>query len=49
MGVSEIAEIMIYLVSYCAPAAFVINLTGWGARVIIDAVTGKGLNLDGKK
>lgn len=49
MSGSEVGQIVLYLVQYCAPAAFVINLTGWGARVIIDAVTGKGLNLDGKR
>lgn len=45
MSGSEVAEIMLYLVSYCAPAAFVINITGYGAKVIYGAVTGKGLQL----
>lgn len=36
---------IIELVKYCAPAAFIINLTGYGVRVIIDAVTGKGIKL----
>lgn len=45
MSVNEISEIMLYLVNYCAPAAFVVNLVGYGARVIIDAVTGRGLKL----
>lgn len=41
MSVNDIAQVMLFLVSYCAPAAFVINLTAFGARVIIDAATGK--------
>lgn len=45
MSVSDVAQIMLYLVQYCAPAAFVINLTAYGVRVIIDAVTGRGLKL----
>lgn len=45
MSVNEISEIMLFLVNYCAPAAFVVNLVGYGARVIIDAVTGRGLKL----
>lgn len=49
MSVSEVGQVVMYLVSYCAPAAMIINLVGWGARVIIDAITGKGLNLDGKR
>lgn len=45
MSGSDIAEILLFLVKYCAPTAFVINLTAYGVRVIIDAVTGKGLKL----
>lgn len=45
MSVSDISSIMIYLVTYCAPAAFVINLVGYGANVIISAATGKGVKL----
>ena len=45
MSASDIGAIMLYLVSYCAPAAFVINLTAYGAKVIIGAVSGKGLQL----
>lgn len=45
MSGSDVAQIMLFLVKYCAPAAFVINLTAYGARVIIDSVTGKGLRL----
>ena len=41
MSVNDITQVVIYLVSYCAPAAFIINLTSWGARVIIYAATGK--------
>lgn len=43
MSVSDISEVMMYLVAYCTPAAFVINLVGYGAKCIIGAVTGKGL------
>lgn len=45
MEVSDIAQVMLYLVQYCAPAAFVINLTAYGVKVIIGAVTGKGVSL----
>ena len=45
VSVSDISSIMIYLVTYCVPAAFVINLVGYGANVIIGAVTGKGVKL----
>lgn len=45
VSVSDISSIMIYLVTYCAPAAFVINLVGYGANVIISAATGKGVKL----
>lgn len=43
MSVNDISEIMVYLVRYCAPCAFVVNLVAYGTRVIIDAVTGRGL------
>lgn len=45
MNTEDIREIMLYLVGYCAPAAFVINLTGYAVRVVVDAVTGRGLKL----
>lgn len=45
MSVDDIRDVMIYLVSYCAPAAFVINLVAFGVRVIIGAATGKGFKL----
>lgn len=45
MSVTDITQVIIELVKYCLPAAFVINLTGYGVRVIIDACTGKGLRL----
>ena len=45
MSVTDITQVMIELVKYCLPAAFVINLTAYGSRVIIDACTGKGLRL----
>lgn len=45
MSVNDIGQIMLYLVQYCAPAAFVINLVGYGANVIISAATGKGVKL----
>ena len=45
MSVSDITQVIIDLVTYCLPAAFVINLAGYGARVILDAVTGKGIRL----
>ncbi len=49
MSLQDASELLAYLISYCAPAALLINLTSWGANVIIGAVTGKGLNLDGRK
>lgn len=45
MSVTDITQVIVELVKYCVPAAFVINLTGYGVRVIIDACTGKGLRL----
>lgn len=45
MSVNDITQVIIELVQYCVPAAFVINLTGWGARVVIDTVSGKGFRL----
>lgn len=45
MSVNDITQVMIYLVKYCAPAAFIINLVGYGMRVIVDAATGKGVKL----
>lgn len=43
MSVNDISGVMLFLVEYCAPAALVVNLVAYGARVIIDAVTGRGL------
>lgn len=45
MSVSDITQVMLNLLAYCLPAAFIINLTAYGVRVIIDTVTGKGLRL----
>lgn len=45
MSTSDISQVMVSLLEYCLPAAFIINLTGYGVRVIIDVVTGKGLKL----
>lgn len=45
MSVSDVSAVLIELIKYCTPAAFIINLTGYGIRVIIDAVTGRGLKL----
>lgn len=45
MSVNDVAAVVLELVKYCVPAAFVINLTGYGVRVVIDAVTGKGVHL----
>lgn len=45
MSVADIAEIVRELVVYCTPAAFIINIVGWGSRVIIEAASGKGLRL----
>lgn len=45
MSVNDISQIVKYLVEYCVPSAFVINLTGYAVRVVIDVVTGKGLKL----
>lgn len=45
MSVTDVAQVIVELVKYCLPAAFVINMTGYGVRVIIDACTGKGLRL----
>ncbi len=45
MSVNDIRDVMVYLVSYCAPAAFVINLVAYGVRVIIGAATGRGVRL----
>lgn len=45
MSVNDISQVIIELVKYCVPAAFVINLTAFGVRVIIDACTGKGVRL----
>lgn len=41
MSVSDISQVMLFLVEYCAPAAFVINLVSFGTAAIIDAATGK--------
>lgn len=45
MSVADVTQVIIELVKFCVPAAFVINLTGYGIRVIMDACTGKGLRL----
>ncbi len=45
MQLNEIVEVILELVRFCAPVAFVINFTGWGIRVIIGAATGKGVQL----
>ena len=45
MSVTDITQVLIDLVSYCLPAAFIINLTGYGVRVVLDVVSGKGLKL----
>lgn len=48
MSIQDVVNLMIYLVNYCAPAALIINLSSWGANVIIGAVSGRGLHLDGR-
>lgn len=45
MSVDDIKDVVLYLVTYCTPAAFVVNLVAYGVRVIIDAVTGRGIKL----
>lgn len=49
MSVQDTVGMLSFLISYCAPCALLINLTSWGVNVIIGAVTGRGLNLDGRK
>lgn len=41
MSVNDISQVMLFLVEYCAPAAFIINLVSFGMSAIIDAATGK--------
>lgn len=48
MSVADVALVLLEIVRYCIPFAFMVNLTAWGARVVIAACTGKGLNLDGR-
>lgn len=48
MQIADVVSLMIYLVSYCAPAALIINISAWGTNVIIGAVSGRGLHLDGR-
>lgn len=45
MGINDIAAIMLWLVQQTAPIAIVISLTRYGASVILDAVSGRGLRL----
>lgn len=45
MSMEDIGQVMLYLVQYCAPAAFVINLVAYGANCLISAATGKGFKL----
>ena len=33
MQLNEIVEVILELVRFCAPVAFVINFTGWGIRL----------------
>lgn len=49
MQVQEISAVLGELITYCAPAALMINLTSWGVNVLIGAITGRGLHLDGRK
>lgn len=49
MAVNDISQLLVYVLQYCVPAAFVINLVSWGAEVIISAATGRGLHLNGRK
>lgn len=45
MSIEAIAEVLVFLVGYCAPAGLVINLSSWAVNALIGAVTGKGLKL----
>lgn len=45
MSINDIASIMSFLVGYTAPVAIVISLVRYGAGVILDAISGRGLRL----
>lgn len=45
MELNDVVLVVLELVKYCVPAAFIINLTGYAVRVIVDAATGKGVRL----
>lgn len=45
VAVNDAVEVMVFLVSYSVPCAFVINLGVWGVNVLLGAMTGKGFKL----
>jgi len=45
MSVADVSRVLVELIEYCIPAAFVINLTSYGINAIIAAATGKGVKL----
>ena len=45
MSVNDVKEMMFWLLQQSAPIAIVIALTRYGASVILDAVSGRGLKL----
>lgn len=45
MTIADASQVMLQLVSYCMPTAFIINIVSWGCNAILSAVTGKGIKL----
>lgn len=44
MNVSDLIPVIVYMIEYCVPAAFIVNLVGFGCRTIIRAATGRIFN-----
>lgn len=45
MSISDTSAVIVQLILYCMPAAFLINLSGYACQVVLSAATGKGLKL----
>lgn len=45
MTIGDASQVLLQLISYCIPCAFLFNLVGYCGNVIISAATGKGLKL----
>lgn len=48
MTIADCSSLLAQILGICVAPALLINLTQWGANVILSAITGRGLRLSGK-